>query len=101
MNTVPAVLVLTSPLQSSAGRQIVSLMDLNLSSPSDIELLYLRIRAAARDMCCRPDAMLRSDMIELRRLAEEVTARAVAELNAPALTRYYASQGRSAYYTGV
>jgi len=70
----------------------VSFAGLKLSRESDVKLLYGRIHAAA-ELVCAPlaiggpiEATLRS-----QRCIRESVARAIADVNAPALTRYYAA----------
>src|SRR4030095_3278225 len=69
-------------------QQVVSYADLNLDSETDAATLLSRIESAARKVC---GVNLTPVPIELqyhlRMCAEDATARAVADVNAPLLTR--------------
>ena len=92
-----------NPVESAGAEreQVVRFEDLDLTRSAGVEQLYQRIRVAARKVCCKPDELKLPAVIRSRRLAEEVTARAIAAVNAPALTQYYAMRSQSVYYSGI
>ena len=71
----------------------VSFAGLNLNRQADVELLYRRIAGAASQVCdpvhVSPDLQSK---FRVRHCVEDSIARAVAEIHAPALTRYYAQR---------
>jgi UrcA family protein len=72
----------------------VSYAGLKLTRPADdVALLYGRIAAAA-DLVCDPVAVGSDTAAKLRvkRCVAESIARAVADVNSPALSRYYAAK---------
>jgi len=107
MKTLPIVFVsvLTSaisPLSEAAvqpeTRSLeVSYADLDLTKEAGAERLYLRIRSAARSVCGTPGLQQIINVSRIRQCAEDATARAIAQVNSPALTRYYEEKGGSAY----
>ncbi len=78
----------------------VSLAGLNLARQADVERLYRRIAGAARWGCepVSPPPMLEAKL-RVKRCVAEAIARAVADVNAPALTRYYAMKTHQAEAT--
>lgn len=70
-------------------QQVVRYSDLNLENEADAAILFSRIKTAARKVCGLggvsplPLAM----QYHLQMCAEDATARAVADVNAPLLTR--------------
>jgi UrcA family protein len=69
----------------------VSFAGLNLTRPADVELLYRRIAAAASQVCDTVAGPIPLPArTRVQRCMTEAMARAVADVNAPALTRYYA-----------
>lgn len=107
MKTLPIVLVtvMTSALSpasnasSSEGTRMqeVHYADLDITREPGAERLYKRIRSAAREICGTPGIEQIINASTIRRCAEEATARAVAQVNSPALTRYYEEKNGSAY----
>lgn len=107
MKTLPIVLVtvLSSALSPSASAAVlaetrateVSYADLDLTNEAGAERLYLRIRSAARSVCGTPGLLQVINVSRIRQCAEDATARAIAEVNSPMLTRYYEEKGGSAY----
>ena len=63
--------------------------DLNLNHSAGAKSLYQRIRVAARQMCGEPNPLVTTRLDNARRCAEEATARAVAKVNSPLLTKYH------------
>lgn len=70
-------------------RQVVSYADLNLESEADAATLSRRIKSAARTVCGVRSAgpMPLATLRIVERCADQATARAVADVNAPLLTR--------------
>lgn len=79
-------------------QQAVSYADLDLSRDADAETLHRRIRAAARSICWTPGVMEILKISRMRDCADLATAKAVADVNAPALTRYHAARGNTPVY---
>jgi len=69
----------------------VHFADLNLNHPAGAEHLHRRIRLAARQLCGEPNHLVTARLDEARRCADEATAKAVARVNSPVLTKYHAS----------
>jgi UrcA family protein len=68
----------------------VRFADLDLTRSAGAAILYSRIHSAAREVC--EPAIVRFPqkwMVGTRRCVDEAIARAVADVNAPALTSYY------------
>jgi UrcA family protein len=65
--------------------ETVKFSDLNLSSPSGVEALYLRIHAAARRVCSQPAGEWTSDQACVRKAEGE----AIGKVNVPLLTALY------------
>lgn len=107
MKTLPIVLVtvMTSALSPSGNassseetrKQEVHYADLDITREPGAERLYKRIRTAAREICGTPGIEQIINASRVRRCAEEATARAIAEVNSPALTRYFEEKNGSAY----
>jgi UrcA family protein len=69
----------------------VSFAGLNLTKPADVEVLYRRIAAAASQVCDTVAGPLPLETkFRVKRCMSETIARAVADVDAPALTQYYA-----------
>jgi UrcA family protein len=69
-------------------QQVVKYADLNLQSEADAAVLLSRIESAARKVCGLHAGPLPIELqVHLRTCAVEATARAVADVNAPLLTR--------------
>ena len=92
LSTLAAVTVPATSEDDQPSR-VVKFADLDLTHSQGAAVLYLRIRSAARAVCLPQYNW----MMELREITdqcrEEAIARAVANVNAPALTAYY--QGRT------
>jgi UrcA family protein len=69
-------------------QQVVSYADLNLENDADAAILFSRIESAARKVCGVHIGPVPLELqFNLRMCAEEATARAVNDVNAPLLTR--------------
>jgi UrcA family protein len=95
---VPCALagILANPLSALAATldeplpsRVVEFGDLNLNHESGVATLYLRIRSAATEVCDPLDVMLVKLLRERFDCRQDAIARAVAEVNSPALTAYY------------
>jgi UrcA family protein len=71
-------------------RRVVSFADLDVTRSSGAAVLYSRIHSAARTVC-EPGIVSFPQMwmVSTRRCVDEAITRAVADVNAPALTSYY------------
>lgn len=80
---------LAGELATDVSTRVVRYADLDLSSPAGAAALYARIEAAARDVC--PVAIDRqlASVGPARRCTEAALARAIADVNATALTNYH------------
>ena len=78
----------TAPVR--AFQQVVRYSDLNLESKADAAILLGRIESAARKVCGlrRSGPMPLEIQARLQMCADDATARAVADVNAPQLTRH-------------
>jgi UrcA family protein len=69
-------------------QQVVSYADLNLESEGDAAILFSRIQSAARKVCGLGRGVMPIELqFHLQTCADDATARAVADVNAPLLTR--------------
>jgi UrcA family protein len=68
----------------------VSFADLDLTRSTGVSTLYARIKAAAAEVC-QPefDGVVPEHVQIIRRCREQAIARAIVDVNAPALTSYY------------
>jgi UrcA family protein len=69
--------------------ETVKFADLNLSTPSGVEALYLRIHAAARHVCTQADEW----QVAIRSCMAKAESEAVGKVNVPLLTAFY--QGKT------
>jgi UrcA family protein len=78
----------TAPVQIMV-QELVSYHDLNLDTEIGAETLFTRIQSTARRVCIQanPDLMRPTIRAERQSCTDAATARAVASINAPALTR--------------
>ena len=78
----------TAPVRK-VQQQVVSYADLNLESEFGAGILLIRIKSAARNVCglSNPSVMPLAILDRLEACSEDAIARAVAEVNAPLLTR--------------
>jgi len=70
--------------------RVVSFAELDLTHSAGVTALYARIRSAAREVC-KPkfDDRALEHVVSTRLCVEDATARAIADVNLPALTSYY------------
>jgi UrcA family protein len=68
----------------------VNFADLDLTRSAGVSTLYARIKAAAAEVC-EPEiqSIMPAPVQSVRRCREQAIARAIADVNAPALTSYY------------
>ena len=91
-----AVTANASVAAQNVQQKVVAYADLDMQSDRDAAILFTRIRAAARTVCGlrNPGAPLPLAILDrLAECAQDATARAVAEVNEPALTRQAAIRG--------
>jgi UrcA family protein len=65
--------------------ETVKFADLNVGTPAGAEALYVRIHAAARDVCQQPGGELQAAKTCMRRAESD----AIGKVNAPLLTSFY------------
>lgn len=82
-----STLAATSAEHFDVSRRTVNFADLDVSRSAGAAVLYSRIRSAARDVC--EPAIARESMSRTIRCMDAAIARAVADVNAPALTSYH------------
>jgi UrcA family protein len=84
-----------APADYEVATRTVKYGDLDLAGSAGAATLYLRIQNAARAVCEPAISSRAWESIRLtQRCAEQSIARAVADVNAPALTSYYVSKTR-------
>ena len=66
--------------------ETIKFADLNLSSPSGVEALYLRIHSAARRVCSQPSG---SKWTSDRACVTKAESAAISKVNVPLLTAFY------------
>jgi UrcA family protein len=83
------------PATSEDGHpsRVVKFADLDLTHSKGAAALYTRIRSAAREVCLPQYNWVMEMRVISDQCRDEAIARAVADVNAPALTAYY--QGRT------
>jgi UrcA family protein len=75
--------------RDSAASEVVKFRDLNLGTSAGIATLYERIHAASQHVCGAEDAGKDLNGQSVRQVcAKDAEARAVAQVNVPALTAY-------------
>jgi UrcA family protein len=67
----------------------VNFGDLDLTHSAGVAVLYQRIKSAATEVCEPVNARALASIMRSQRCMEHAIARAVADVNAPALTSYY------------
>ena len=76
------------------AKRVVNFADLDLNRDTGVATLYARIKSAAREVCEPVDnwssRMLNSDC------RHDALAKAIADVNSPALTSYYQARGGAA-----
>jgi UrcA family protein len=106
MKTLPLLIaaVLVAPVagastvatvEDTVRQRAVEYADLHLHRSADAEVLYQRIAVAARHVCAARGMPTLSIWKDIKRCAAQATARAVADVDAPLLTRYFAMQNGS------
>ncbi|MDB6043877.1 MAG: hypothetical protein JWM63_2428 [Gammaproteobacteria bacterium] len=73
----------------------VDFADLNLSSSAGAAVLYARIKSAAAQVCEPVNARALESFLSAKRCTEQSIARAVAYVNAPALTNLHLAKKRT------
>jgi UrcA family protein len=102
-NAIPCVLLAVLAVSLSAiaaaaqfadqaPSQIVRFADLDISSSEGVTMLYRRIRSAARTVCEPVDARTLEAKIPRHGCEDQAVERAVAQVNAVSLDRYYNSR---------
>ncbi len=84
--------------EPGAESRTVKFADLNLSNPSDVHVLYRRIRAAAEVACSHYFFWTDSDRA---RCVRDATSEAVSEINRPALSAVYRANNTTALPSGL
>ena len=76
-------------LSGEFAQQVVRYAELDLTRPAGVAILYKRINTAAFEVC-EPDGVWAVATVpSVRRCVDAAVARAVADVNAPALTDYH------------
>jgi UrcA family protein len=70
-------------------KRVVNFADLDLTRNAGVTVLYARLQSAARMVCEPFNVRALGSLVTMRRCVEEAIERAVAKVNAPALTDYY------------
>jgi len=86
---------LAATLDAPLPSRVVDFGDLDLNHGSGVATLYLRIRSAATEVCDPLDVMLVKLLRERFDCRQDAIARAVADVNSPALTAYYLSKTKA------
>jgi UrcA family protein len=87
---------LADEIPAEVPSRVVHFSDVDLRSPAGAAVLYERIRQAARAVCEAHGPGDLSSLARFHRCIAEATARAIVDVNAPALTRQYSAQTRTA-----
>lgn len=90
-----SALAMTTATLDVPPARVVGYSDLDLSRDSGVATLYSRINSAAREVCEPLDAVLSRLLRERFDCRQEAIAKAVADVNSPALTSYYLAKTRS------
>jgi UrcA family protein len=72
----------------------VNFADLDLTRSAGVAVLYARIKSAAGEVCQPVNAREVESVMRSNRCTPQAIARAVADVNAPALTSYYLAKTR-------
>jgi UrcA family protein len=75
--------------------RVVKFRDLDLSQKAGVATLYSRIRSAAHEVCEPLDEVSIKLLRQRFDCRQDAVARAVADVNSPALTSYYLGKGKS------
>jgi UrcA family protein len=82
----------TSANAAEPGQQAVSYHDLDLTQFDGAQVLYARIVHASREVCGKVAPWPIDAVAIVHECRKDATARAVADVNAPLLTNYYAAR---------
>ena len=77
-----------SPSDEVPSRR-VTYADLDLTRKAGAAVLYTRIKSAAREVCLPTYSWIAEDNMATRQCREQALARAIKDVNAPALTSYH------------
>jgi UrcA family protein len=102
VSVMGAALIMIPALQGVAGesgapvkKQIVRYADLDLSAPAGVQMLYGRLKGAARSVCSQLDGFSLMEHARYRACVAEAVEDAVLAVDSPALTEaYLADTGR-------
>src|SRR5262245_28863021 len=94
LGSLCAVACAGGTVDDQRATRLVSYADLDLGRTEGAATLYLRIRTAARSVCAPPSPFSAATVGRALRCADDATARAVADVNAPMLTSYYMARTR-------
>ena len=90
-----SALAAAGELTADVRARVVQFADLDLTRSAGVTVLYARIKSAAREVCEPINARALAASQAAHKCAAESIARAVADVNAPALTGYHlAKTGR-------
>jgi UrcA family protein len=92
------VCVPAATLDAPPPSRVVEFGDLDLKRDSGVATLYLRIRSAATEVCDPLDVTLVKLLRERFDCRQDAIARAVADVNSPALTAYYLRKTKAIAY---
>jgi len=76
-------------IEDSSPRMLVSAADLDLSQSAGLKAFYGRLRSAAERVCASSDGRDVGRTVAHKRCVSDAIARAVTEVDKPALTAYY------------
>ena len=82
-------------LEEAPASRVVKYGDLDLSRDAGVAALYSRIRSAAREVCEPMDAVIMKMLRVRYDCRQEAVARAVDDVNSPALTSYYLTKTKT------
>ena len=82
---------IAAPPVDSEGQITVSYADLDLSKPAGVEVLYGRIKQAARNVCSYLDNRQPEHKVLWRRCYSDAVANAIATVDRPTLTALHRS----------
>ena len=84
----------TTALADKLPQRTVSFSDLDLSHSAGAAVLYSRIKGAAAQVCDQHGVRSLEALTTTRRCIDQAIARAVAEIDVPALTSLYRAKAR-------
>jgi UrcA family protein len=74
----------------------VNFADLDITRSEGVAVLYARINFAAREVCSQLDSWVPELLVRAYQCREQAIARAVADVNAPALSSYHRAKAKPA-----